>query len=102
LWRDDSRLRRALVLAASCLAIAAPLLLVFGGWDDNRWVFLVITNFFFVAWLSLGDRTRELAPTGIAIPAVVVLLFSTFSIYYFDRGKPRGLSPTSFMTSGAR
>jgi hypothetical protein len=93
LWSEGSRPRRAIVLVASCVAIVSPLLLVFGGWDDNRWVFLVITNFFVIVWISLEDRVHEIAPIGIAILAVVTLVFSTFGLWYFDRLNPRHLTP---------
>jgi hypothetical protein len=83
---------RALVLLASCVAIAAPALLMFAGWDGNRWLFLLIGNFFLVMWLSLGDgRRTELGPAALATLVVVVLLLARIQLWYFDRLAPREL-----------
>jgi hypothetical protein len=82
----------AAVVAASCLAIAAPALLMFGGWDGNRWVFLMLANFFLVAWLSIGGRrARELGAHAIAVIVVACLVIGHIPIWYFDGYAPREL-----------
>jgi hypothetical protein len=99
LWLADRTLCRAsgsvpavVVLLASCVAIAAPGLAILGGWDGNRWLFLIMTNFFIVVWIALGDRgTRELGRIALVILATTLLVLGHFSIYYFDHYAPREL-----------
>lgn len=97
LWLADRSLRRAsvpavAVLLASCVAIAAPGLAILGGWDGNRWLFLIMANFFIVVWIALSDRgTRELGRVALVILATTLLLLGHFSIYYFDDYAPREL-----------
>ena len=106
LWRSDRRLwasrgegpsrvaraMPAVILVASCVAIAAPALLVFGGLDRERWAFLIVSNFMLVVWLSLGDRRRaELAPAAIVVLITALLIVSHFSLGYFDKYAPRDL-----------
>jgi hypothetical protein len=66
-------------------AIAPPGLAILGGWDGNRWLFLIMVNFFIVVWIALGDRgTRELNRSALVILATALLMLGHFSIYYFD------------------
>jgi hypothetical protein len=90
-WRTDrDRLPAWLLLVASIAAIAVPTLLVYGGWDGNRWRFLVITNFCFVIWLALGNRNRAPLRAGtIAVLVLSLLVLSRIDIWYFDRLAPR-------------
>ena len=60
-------------------AIASPIVLSFAGWDEFRWAFLLMTNFFIVLWLWLGDTGRELNPVQWVTLAVVVLVTCTRS-----------------------
>jgi hypothetical protein len=99
LWLADRTLRRTagsapavVVLLASCVAIAAPGLAILGGWDGNRWLFLIMANFFIVVWFALGNRgTRELGRGALVILATALLMLGHFSIYYFDDYAPRQL-----------
>lgn len=101
LWLTDRGLRRTspgqvagwLILVASCVAIAAPALLILGGWDGNRWVFLILGNFFVVSWIALGDRrTREPSGSAVFVLATALLVFGQFSIGYFDHYAPRDIT----------
>lgn len=99
LWLADRTLRRAagsvpavVMLLASCVAIAAPCLAILGGWDGNRWLFLIIANFFIVVWISLGGRgSRELGRGALMILVTALLMLGQFSIEYFDSYAPRQL-----------
>lgn len=90
-WRrDEDRLPSWVILLASCAAIAVPTLLVYGGWDGNRWRFLVIVNFFLVVWYQLGYRgTRPLRLATITLLVFAVLLVARFEFWYFDQLAPR-------------
>jgi hypothetical protein len=82
----------ALILAASCVAIAAPAVLVFGGLDRERWAFLMISNFMLLLWFSLGDRRRaELGAAAIVVLVTALLIINHFSLAYFDKYAPRDL-----------
>ncbi|HEY0192600.1 MAG TPA: hypothetical protein VGC42_15885, partial [Kofleriaceae bacterium] len=89
-WADGAANARARVVA--CAAAAAPSLLIFGGWDDNRWIFLIVTNFLLVVWYSLADRRDELGARAASVLLIALLLFSQNPSYYFDGLKPRALS----------
>jgi hypothetical protein len=56
----DLHPRRAVAVVAPPVlaAIASPALLAFAGWDELRWAFLLVSNFFVVIWLLLGERAR--------------------------------------------
>ncbi|SEP50391.1 hypothetical protein [Amycolatopsis saalfeldensis] len=73
-------------------AIAAPLLLAFGGWDEARWGFLLITNFLVVLWLWLGDRGRELKVSQLGTLSVVLLILTHLPMPYFDHYTPREIT----------
>jgi hypothetical protein len=74
-------------------AIGAPVLLAFAGWDEWRWAFLLVTNFFLVLWLWLGDRKRELATLQWVVVGAVLLVGLHSSLQYFDGYEPRSLRP---------
>jgi len=80
-----------LLVAASCVAIAAPALLVLGGYDSNRWIFLICANFFLAVWLALGDRPRPLGGAAVIAFATTLLVLSQLPIDYFDELHPRHL-----------
>jgi hypothetical protein len=86
----------AVPLLTACAAIAAPLLLAFGGWDKERWGFLLATNFFLVLWLYLRYTQREFAAPQIAVLAAVALLMARMPFGYFDGLHPRLLSGQAF------
>ncbi|OXM45563.1 hypothetical protein [Amycolatopsis alba] len=71
-------------------AIAAPTLLAFGGWDDARWGFLLVTNFVVVLWLWLGRR--ELKLPQVAVLTTLFLILTHVPMPYFDGYEPRGLT----------
>ncbi|ANN19818.1 hypothetical protein SD37_32185 [Amycolatopsis orientalis] len=71
-------------------AIAAPMLLAFGGWDDARWGFLLVSNFAIVLWLWLGDR--ELKPPRLGALTAVLLILTHIPMPYFDGYAPRSLT----------
>jgi len=95
--------QRQLVLATALGAVVAPLLLIYGGWDVNRWQLFTITNFFIVVWVSID---RELSPRAIAILVGVGLLLARRPLGFIE-GKPRELDPREVarfageVTSGA-
>ncbi|MFC3452218.1 hypothetical protein [Amycolatopsis speibonae] len=82
--------RPTLAAAVPVAAIAAPALLAFGGWDDARWGFLLVTNFFVVLWLWLGHR--ELKARQFAVLAALFLILTHVPMPYFDGYAPRGLT----------
>lgn len=100
LWLSDrrgwpgprDRQRPSILVAASCAAIALPCLLSFGGWDGNRWLFLVISNFYIAVWLFLDGRPdRAPGPRAIAALVLAGLYLGHLSPWYFDRLEPREL-----------
>ena len=70
-------------------AIAAPLLLAFGGWDEARWGFLLVSNFVVVLWLWLGNRGRELKMSQLGALTAVLLILTHIPMPYFDGYSPR-------------
>ena len=75
-------------------ASIAPLVLVLGGFDSERWVFLALSNFVIVSYIMLQRGTQ---PPGIRVFAgwfmAFALLFST-PLVYFDKLLPRAISAT--------
>ena len=93
LWFADGKLAtNRLVTAASFAAVALPAILIYAGWDGNRWAFCLITNFFVVLWICLEGRDHELAAAPLAVLAVTVLVLTHFTIFYFDNFVPRDLT----------
>lgn len=68
-------------------AVIAPLLLIYGGWDINRWQFFAIANFTVLIWVAID---RELAPRAVAILVVVALLLLRMPMGFID-ARPREL-----------
>ena len=85
----------ALYLLLGVGAIAAPIVLSFAGWDEFRWAFLLMANFFIVLWLWLGDTGRELNPLQWVTLAAVVLVSLHAQLLYFDGYEPRSLRPSA-------
>ena len=85
-WLDDRLL--------AGVAIEAPLLLTFAGWDKYRWGFLIFTNFVIVMWLWVGKTGRELdlRQGGVVLVALVVMM-QWGSLHYFDQHHARALDP---------
>ncbi|VVJ17709.1 Permease of the drug/metabolite transporter (DMT) superfamily [Amycolatopsis camponoti] len=82
--------RPTLAAALPAAAIAAPALLAFGGWDDARWGFLLVTNFALVLWLCLGGRELSLSRVGVL--SALLLVLTHVPMPYFDGCAPRGLT----------
>lgn len=82
--------RPTLSAVVPAAAIAAPVLLAFGGWDDARWGFLLVTGFFVVVWLWLGHRELKLSQIGVLTALVLVL--THVPMPYFDGYAPRWLT----------
>ena len=98
IWRAQATtlasntMRPTWILLLSCLAILAPALLGFGGWDSNRWIAFAIANFVITCWLYLSHATHpELRRPAILIAAVIFLVISQVPLYYFDSKHPRTL-----------
>lgn len=81
--------RRGGAVLLPLAAISAPLLLAFGGWDEARWGFLLITNFAVVLWLWLGERGRELKLPQLGVLSAVLLILTHIPMPYFDHYAPR-------------
>lgn len=98
-WLADRTLRDAaradgpsrLFVVACCLAVAAPGALMFGGWDSNRWIFLMIANYALVAWIVLEGRRHELRAGALMIIGVTIVLLTRVPLYYFESLAPREL-----------
>ncbi len=85
---------RADVRLLGALAIGAPLLLTAAGWDKYRWGFLILTNFFVVMWIWLGDVRRELDVCQWATVAVALLIvMQCGNLHYLDGYRARELGP---------
>jgi hypothetical protein len=91
--RERDRQRPAVVLAISCAAIAVASLLVYGGWDGNRWRFIVIGSFAFAVWLALAyRRSQALRASTITVLVIAALFIARQPEWYFDDLAPRELS----------
>lgn len=71
-------------------AVVAPVLLAFGGWDEARWGFLLVTNFLLVLWLRLGRRELGLRRFGAL--ATILLVLTHLPMPYFDGYRPRDVT----------
>ncbi|MFF0147636.1 hypothetical protein ATK36_3092 [Amycolatopsis sulphurea] len=79
--------RPSLSALLSLAAILTPALLAFGGWDEARWGFLLITGFVMVLWIQLGDRELGLPRFGAL--AAILLILAQLPMPYFDGFQPR-------------
>lgn len=81
------------VFIASAFAVGLPGLLVYGGWDGNRWAFLLLTNFMIVMWLSFDERHRscEVRTGTSALLVTIVLVMSHIRLPFFVPDSPREL-----------
>lgn len=77
-----------ITIALQLGAVGAPVLLAFGGWDAQRWAFLLITNFTVVLWL----RRPEIAPARRTALIVTLLLLTHIPLPYFENHAPRELT----------
>jgi hypothetical protein len=86
---------RFLVFAIGVAAALSPLLLVFAGWDQFRWAFLLVTNLFLVVWLFLDHTGRELDLLRVGALAITVLVLTHWQLHHLDGVGPRGLDRDS-------
>lgn len=86
--------RRPMRLTGVSLAAAlAPVLLSAGGWDRERWAFLLIANCCVVLWFWLDDHgTRETTTAQVGVVLAVLLVASHVPLTYFDGYQPRALT----------
>lgn len=84
--RTDS-LQMSLLLLASI----SPLLLIFGGWDFSRWMFLALTNFTIALYLWLQSRDNEPSITLVSVATIPFLSLAFHPLVYFDDLSPRSL-----------
>jgi hypothetical protein len=80
--------RHALVAA---IAVGAPIILAFAGWDKERWGLLAVTNFIVVLFLHLRDAGRELTLPQIVVLVAAMFLITHIPMNYFDGYAPRPL-----------
>ncbi|HSA53696.1 MAG TPA: hypothetical protein VLH10_26735 [Yinghuangia sp.] len=86
--------RRPMRLTALSIAAAiAPMALSVGGWDQERWAFLLIANVCVVLWLWLDDHgTHEVTTAQAGIILAVLLVASHVPLTFFDGYVPRPLT----------
>lgn len=86
--------RRPMRLTGVSLAAAlAPVMLAAGGWDRERWAFLLIANCCVVLWFWLDDHsTHEITPAHIGVVLALLLVASHVPLTYFDSYQPRVLT----------
>jgi len=88
---DNAKLVSVLHALVAAVAVTSPLLLAFAGWDQDRWGFLLVTNFAIVLWLHLRERQRELGMTQVVILVATMLIVTHIPMGYFDGFAPRPL-----------
>jgi hypothetical protein len=73
------------------IASIAPFILIAGGYDIYRWVFLVLANFAIVVywWLGESARAHDLADMAFGVLPFVLLFYAP--LMYFDEYAPRSL-----------
>lgn len=85
--------RPARLTGVSVAAALAPTLLAAGGWDRERWAFLLIANCCVVLWFWLDDHgTHEITPAHVGVVLAVLLVASHVPLTYFDGYQPRVLT----------
>ena len=73
------------------IASIAPFILIAGGYDIYRWVFLVLANFALATywWLGQSSRSHDLADLALGALPFVLLFYAP--LMYFDDYAPRSL-----------
>ncbi|UGQ12899.1 hypothetical protein LO772_04575 [Yinghuangia sp. ASG 101] len=85
--------RPARLTGVSVAAAVAPILLAAGGWDRERWAFLLIANCCVALWFWLDDHgTHEITPAQVGVVLAVLLVASHVPLTYFDGFQPRALT----------
>lgn len=78
---------------ATLPVVLAPFLLVLGGWDTSRWVFLGFSNLAIVGYLWMERRSTAIGPVATATAALPFLLLTLVPLQYFDGFEPRPVTP---------
>ena len=89
-WTPRPGLKPILMFVAAAAAIAMPALLVYAGWDHNRWIMLIASNFMLVAWILLEDS--PLSNHACAVLVTTLLVIGHVKIDYFTPDAPRTLT----------
>lgn len=79
--------------AGALPVVLAPFLLVLGGWDTSRWVFLGFSNLAVVGYLWLQQRQAPIGPVATGAVILPFLLLVLVPLQYFDGLAPRPLTP---------
>lgn len=80
-----------MIPALAFLVSISPFILIAGGYDIYRWVFLVLANFAIVLywWLGRSERSHDLADLALGVLPFVLLFYAP--LMYFDEYAPRSL-----------
>jgi hypothetical protein len=80
-----------MIPALAFIASITPFILIAGGYDIYRWVFLVLANFAIVTywWLGQSSRSHDLADLALGALPFVLLFYAP--LMYFDEYAPRSL-----------
>jgi hypothetical protein len=79
--------------AGALPVVLAPFLIVFGGWDTSRWVFLAYSNAVIVGYLWLERRSTAIGPVATGAAVLPFLLLALVPLQYFDGYDPRPFTP---------
>ena len=82
------------VSIAGFAASAAPLLLLFAGWDFERWVFLAVSNFALILYIWFQHERAEPPARLLGWAALPFALLLLLPLGYFDGYAPRKLTPS--------
>jgi len=77
--------------ALAFLASISPFLLIAGGYDIYRWVFLTLGNFAIVVYWWLGTRVRSFDLADLALGLLPFVLLFYAPLMFFDGYMPRSL-----------
>jgi hypothetical protein len=82
----EQKFKNLLRITTAIMASCAPFLLVFGGWDVYRWIFLGLSNFVVVTFYYLQECTSD---TSISRNQTVILAFILpFMLLFYIPLKP--------------
>jgi hypothetical protein len=87
--------RNWLPVLLAVAALSTPFLLVFFGWDFDRWMFLGLSNFLVVGLLLFQFSPKVPGVADLGVVLIPILLLFHLPITYFDGESPRPLSRDS-------